>query len=353
MDTSYALKSNRTFRQILAVIIGFSGLLGFLIYRISENAYSFGTVLIHKLTTDCDCASMTALLSMHPYIFGALFSLSLLIIFALVFFIVKLARLIFRTRKFYGRYTNLSRMKPSPKLREILAGIGLDQNRVIEVRESKPIVFCYGLWIPKICLSNGLVKMLNRHELRAVLLHENSHLTSYEPAKLFFVKFFCSIFFFLPGLKTGARRYATYSELAADELATNNFTDKPRLAIAILKISEKEDQILLRDGLALSFFTSTIEERVNKLADNNYTPQFRLFGRGVLFNLSVLAFAIMLLVGLTADSAKAFAMHNISCSIDSAPNNPTATVACVPNNNPLNCEANAVSQHSNPSCYEN
>ncbi|MEK7644243.1 MAG: M56 family metallopeptidase [Patescibacteria group bacterium] len=351
MADSYALKSKRTFRQILVAISAFSGLLVFLIYRISENAYSFGTVLIHKLTTDCDCAPMTALLSMHPYIFGALSTLSILIISAFIFFIAKLARLIYRTRKFYGSYTKLSKTKHSPKLREILSNIGLGRDKVIEIREAKPIVFCYGFWIPRICISTGLVKMLNRNELQAVMLHENSHRRSYEPAKLFIVKFFCSIFFFLPGLKTYARQYATYSELAADEKATNNFTDKPRLAIAILKISEKEDRILLRDGLALSFFSSTIEERVNKLADNNYTPQFRLLGRGVLFNLGALVIAVMLLVGLTADSSAAFAMHNRSCSADSKESTENAT-ACLSNSNQLSCEANPSVPHSSQSCYE-
>lgn len=318
MKNTFAKKSDKAFREIILVIAAFSGLLIFLIFKISKNAYLYASVLLHKLTADCGCTQMTQLLAMHPYIFGALFTLSILIVTAIIFSICKLIKLYLQTRKFSLERTRPARTKHSPKLRQIIVELDLDKNRIIEVRKSKPIAFCFGLWIPKVCISTGLIKMLNKDELAAVLLHENSHLIAREPAKLFIVKFFYSIFFFLPGIKTSIHKYATFSELAADELATDNFTDQPKLVRAIMKIAEKEDQIILRDGLALSFFTSTIEERVNKLADNTYMPKFRLWGRGFLYSLGAVAITAMLLVVLITDSAKAFDMHSAGqCEMNS------------------------------------
>lgn len=326
---NFAKKSNQTFQQILLIITIFSSLLAFLIFKILKNAYLYASVLVHKLVADCGCTQMTQLITMHPYVFSALFTLTALIIASFIFSAYKLIKLIISTRKFSSLYTKYTRTKHSLKLKKIIADLKLDQSKIIEIRESKPTVFCFGILIPKICISTGLIKMLDRDELEAVLLHENSHLIAHEPTKLFIVKFFYSIFFFLPGLKTSINKYTTYSELAADELATNNFTDRPKLARAIMKITDREDTLLLRDGLALSFFTSTINERVNKLSDNSYIPKFKMWGKGFLLSLFSVGLASMLLIVLLSDSAEAFNMHNAS-----------------------QCELNSVSniQHQNQSC---
>lgn len=160
------------------------------------------------------------------------------------------------------------------------------------------------------CVSNSLVKILSKDELKAVLLHEHSHMIAKEPMKLFIIKFFYNVFFFLPGIKTYVNKYITFSELAADERATNNFADRAKLAGAIFKISQEEERYLLRSELALSFFTSTIAERVNKLSDDNYVPNFRILDKEFLFRLCSVIFIMLFVVMFLSDSAKALVMHN-------------------------------------------
>lgn len=350
MQENFAKKSNQTFNRIALIITAFSSLLAFLIFKISQNAYLYAGVLIHKLTADCGCTQMTQLIAMHPYIFSALFTLSILILSAFIFSIYRLFRLAVHTRKFSLSHTKITKSKHSSKLKQSISDLHLDQNKIIETRENKPIVFCFGLWIPKVCISTGLIKMLNKDELEAVLLHENSHMIAHEPAKLFIVKFFYSIFFFIPGMKTYAHKFATYSELAADERATVNFTNRPRLARAIMKILDREDQLVMRDGLALSFFTSTIEERVNKLSDNSYTPKFKIWGRGFLFSLSSVAIITLLLIALLSDSTKAFNMHSDGlCEADYSQNKNTAQ-SCNLNNYQKSCRNNLDAHHQSQSC---
>lgn len=57
-------------------------------------------------------------------------------------------------------------------------------NRVDVVRSEQPYAYCYGLLRPRICLSTGLVHLLDDEELEAVLLHERYHLQNYDPLKI-------------------------------------------------------------------------------------------------------------------------------------------------------------------------
>ena len=341
MEWTFAVKSNKIFKQIALIIAAVVGLSFFIFFQIFQRVYLYAGVLIHKYKTDCGCTQMTQLLAMHPFIFGALLALSLVIIVFMGWAVYKFIRLSVQTRKFSNQYLTKARTKHSTKLEQIVNVLQLDKKRIIEIREAKPVVFCYGLSRPKVCISSGLIKILKQEELEAVLLHEHSHMVANEPIKLFIIKFFYSIFFFLPGIKTYLNKYVTFSELAADERATNNFTDRSKLARAILKISQAEDQHLLRTGLALSFFTSTIDERVNKLTDNAYIPKFSFFGKGFLFSLGAVIMATLLMIVLLSDSTQAFNMHdNGSCVATTLKANQSISQACELNSNQAICDQN-------------
>ena len=310
MKRIFANKSNRVFREIAFIITAVFGILSFFIFNIFQKAYLYVDILIHKFKTNCGCAEMAQLFVMHPFIFGALVVLVIFIIAFVSFFVYKLMKLIFQTGKFSKQYLVHKKHKHSSKLKQIISDLNLDKNKIVEVRDSKPIVFCFGLFNPKVCISNGLVKILNKDELEAVLLHEHSHMIANEPLKLFVIKLFYSVFFFLPGIKTYVNKYITFSELAADELATNNFTDRSKLARAIFKISKEEEKHLFRSELALSFFTSTIAERVNKLFDSNYAPKFRMLGKEFFLRLFFAVFVVLFTVIFLSGSTKALTMHN-------------------------------------------
>ena len=69
-----------------------------------------------------------------------------------------------------------------------------------------------------------------------------------------------------------------FSELAADEWATDGFKNKASLASALCKALKWKKELFKKNELAISFFADrVIEARVNKLADSNYRPKFKLF----------------------------------------------------------------------------
>ncbi|KKQ27235.1 MAG: Peptidase, M56 family [Candidatus Magasanikbacteria bacterium GW2011_GWC2_37_14] len=346
MKQTFAQRSSRSFGQLALIFIAVATLVSFLFFKIAQRIKLLATVFIHKLEVACGCTQMTQLAAMHPFITTAIVILSVLILAFIVFLVYKFVTLLVQTRKFYREHLKMAKMNLSSRLKRTIFNLGIKSSLITEIKENKPVVFCYGLIRPRICVSSGLVKILKHDELQAVLLHENQHRLSFDPLKLFVIKFFQNIFFFLPGLKTFINKYLTFSELAADEQATNNFTDGPKLARAIFKITQVEEQNTLRTGLATSFFTSTIEERVNKLADNNYLPQFKIWGRGFVFGISAVILVVLATFIFLADSTKAFDMHNTgNCAYserDHSSCNLTSESVCG-NTNSLNqksCEVN-------------
>lgn len=310
MKQYFAKRSSSVFRQIIFIIMSIFGLVFFLFFKIYQKVYLYGGILVHSIKTACKCTQMTQLIAMHPLIFGALFVLSLIIITFLSYSFYKLIKLLIQTRNFSAQYLANEKPKHSAKLRQIIFDLHLNKKRIIEIREVKPTVFCFGLFRPKVCISSGLIKILRKDELGAVLLHEHQHMVVKEPLKLFVVKYFQSIFFFLPGIRTVINKYITFSELAADERASDDSVGRSKLARAIFKISEAEEKQLLRSELALSFFSSVIEERVNWLSDNDYVPKFKLWSKGFLFGLGLVTFGILTVFVFLSGSAKAYEMHN-------------------------------------------
>lgn len=315
MSLNFDRKTKKIFRQIALIIIAISSLISLVIFKISEKIYLYSLILIHKFKTACQCVQM-AQFSMHPLVFISLGLLGVIIMTFVVSSVIKLFRIISQTNRFVKNYLEKAKFGHSSKLKRVMTYLNLNKNKVTEIDESKPVVFCYGLIRSKICISNGLVKLLRNDELEAVLLHEKHHMVSREPLKLFVIKYFRSIFFFVPGIKIFIRKYAIYSELAADEEATNNFNNKSKLARALFKISEKEEEQVPNRGLALSFFSSVISERVNTLSDHDYTPKFKLLSKGFFVSAFTIVISSALVFILLTDTSKAFEMHNMgSCAL--------------------------------------
>jgi len=309
MKGTFAKISQRAFRQLLFIALAVTGVTAVLFYKILQDGYLYGRILIHKIVDNCNCLPMKTLMTMHPWIFYTSIALGLIAVSFIFFATYILAKLAWQTRKYSARHLALSKTAHTSRLAQVISDLSLEASRIIETGSPVATVFCYGIWRPKICISEGLLEILSQDELEAVLLHENQHMMVREPAKIFIIKCFQHIFFFLPGLKETIKKYLAYSELAADESATANFTDKSKLARALLKISEAEERTVLRRGLALSFFSSIFAERIKKLSDNAYIPNFKIWGKGFAISLSAVALICLIAFIFVADSTKAFDMH--------------------------------------------
>ncbi len=273
-------KANLVLVQLTAISLVLSGLIGLTVFKFYKYFTFIIKSLLGNIQTVCGCQVPVSFTG-HPYIITGLFILAVGLLTAILSFTIKSVRIYLKTSRFIKKYT-ARRNVISQKLNQIAKQVNLS-DKIIEIQTEEPMVFCYGFINPRICISSSVVNSLSSAELTAVLLHEQHHLKVYEPIKLFLIKIISNALFFIPGIKNLTKQYAVFSELAADETATDNFKNKAPLAQALNKILAQKENMLIQKGLAISFFSQIIEERVNKLVDNNYSPKLK-FGFIKLFS---------------------------------------------------------------------
>ncbi len=99
-----------------------------------------------------------------------------------------------------------------------------------------PVCFCHGLRRPRICVSAGLVALLDDLELAAVLRHERHHLARRDPARLLAARALCAGIGFVPGVAGIYDSFAAATEIAADTAASTDEAGHLALAQAVLKL---------------------------------------------------------------------------------------------------------------------
>ena len=265
-------------------------LLAGLIFKIYNYIFSAaGEFMLSKANAACGCAAFTsesrsALVGFLLFVGGALALTIIIAAGRVVFSTIKTNNFVKIQWLASARGGSASGGKNSLKLAQITNMLGIT-NQVAEIRSNDPIIFCHGIINPKICISSKIVDILSFSELRAVLLHETQHIISREPARLLAIKFI-NTFRFIPGIKNLTKKYLSFSELAADELATNNFTEKIDLARAMRKVLALKEKAIIQSGMALSFFSQITEDRVRALSEDDYTPTYKREIIKVLFGIA-------------------------------------------------------------------
>ncbi len=159
----------------------------------------------------------------------------------------------------------------------------------IDFIESKDeISFCYGVISPRICISSALVSSLSIDELKAVLLHEYTHLQNKDPLKILLLKSITSMFFFIPILKDIQNYFMLAKEIDADQMVMADINNKPYLKSALTKILGSS---LNKFNIA-NFSESTIlEQRILIASGYKKKVTFRASSQSIIVSLlSILLF---------------------------------------------------------------
>ncbi len=206
----------------------------------------------------------------------------------------------------------LDRPRPLP---ERLAGLVQSQGmmgRLDFVDHPVPLSFCHGLCRPRICVSAGLLGLLDDAELAAVLRHEHHHLARHDPARLLVARALCDGIGFLPGVAAVFERYIAAMEIAADAASARDDEDRLLLAEAVLKLLRAQQHLRGLPAAPISPFSPLVARVESLLAPGSSAPrlQARTFAQ--------LAVGIGMLMFLTAApialSAKPDPLH--PCTID-------------------------------------
>ena len=142
------------------------------------------------------------------------------------------------------------------------AGLDLD-GRVDVVADERPFSFCYWFLRPRVCLSMGLVRRLDRDELRSVLLHERYHLRHRDPLRLVVARYFAAGLYVVPVVDELLGFYTLQKEIAADEEAVR-VQGVSSLASALYKLLPDADDVSLGLLVPVSSLSVT-EARIDQL----------------------------------------------------------------------------------------
>jgi len=133
-----------------------------------------------------------------------------------LFFIVRIFLEIARSGRHGGRA--LAALEPAfaRRLGGILDGAGIPRDRLlVTARFVVPTVA--GLFRPRIVFPEHLVRELSEEELRAILLHEETHRRRRDPLRAAAQRLCMSLFFFYPLIYPVLRRLQSTAEFACDE----------------------------------------------------------------------------------------------------------------------------------------
>lgn len=321
LKNNLKFRANFSFYQVLSIGLAIFVLLIYLSINLYPKIILMSKTFFNKLDAVCGCANYLSFTN-HPTIFTSLIIAGIVLLGFFSFAIFKTIKLRKTTNKFIKNNLKKQKTKYSYKLNKISQRLEI-QDRLDEINDSKPIIFCYGLIKSRICISAGLVKKLSEDELNAVLLHEKHHLLVGDPLKLFLVKLISKILFFIPGIRYLANQYIIHSELLADAYATNSFKNKVALASALDSIFEWEEQLAIRNNLALSFFSDNLStnERINKLADNHYSPKFKVITPRLIASVLMLISSLIYFnnfVSINTQIIKEGTMHCLNMTSDVA-----------------------------------
>lgn len=180
---------------------------------------------------------------------GSYALLSLLVVGALRG-LISLVMQTYRTRQAIRRLLQFAQ-PPDPSLRARFASLRLD-GRIDLIRAAAPLAFCYGFFRPRICVSTGLVSLLQADELTALLWHEHYQLLRRDPLKMAVGRAWSAAFFFVPLIHILYRQYLISKEVEADRYACGQQGRTDALAEALWVLVERSAVLTREDTPTLA-----------------------------------------------------------------------------------------------------
>ena len=217
-----------------------------------------------------------------------------------IYALIKAARRMINARraaKTLNRITTTNNVKTQP-------------GPVVAIKDDLPAAFTFGLLRPRIYISTGLVKKLDRQELLGVFHHELHHKKNLDPLKLFIMNFIADALFYIPAISALSRSMAIKYELSADAKAAEKINDPLALASAIVKVG-----ISGRPGIpAVGISGDPAAMRVRRLTGDKIAENRRIGLTTCLTSILAAAFIIVFLIVPVASSHARQACSTDHCS---------------------------------------
>lgn len=279
-------------------LLAFTGMLLFLTFGHIVVIYKYFLVLVHHGLYYCQLMA-NSLSFQLPGEYGKI--LAGVLMLAVVFTLFKLLGLILNVFAFRKSLLNKKDEHPD-RLMSLFVSLGIKEN-VFIFTQAKPQAFCFGIRNPKIYISTGLIQLMSPNELEVILRHEKYHLEHRDTLTLLLASMIESLFPFFPVVSDFIRVYRTDREVAADNAATTNATDKQSLKDVLRKLIQYEpdsNPIFLPAMMSVD----TLEARIRTM--NVIDNPYKKIG---LKNLGLSVVSLIALLGLMVTPVNAIELH--------------------------------------------
>jgi len=173
------------------------------------------------------------------------------------------AKQLFLSHKAYQRITVYRHEQLTIEINQQYAA---GKHHITVMCHPEPIAFTMGFLKPKIILSTGLLQLLDKTELDAVILHELYHQKHGDPVKTFVLHLLATVMWYLPIINCLMQKYKMIRELLADQYAVNEQGTPTHVGSALLKLLKKGQATPLPFS-HVSFADTSINYRIKQLLD--------------------------------------------------------------------------------------
>jgi Zn-dependent protease with chaperone function len=179
----------------------------------------------------------------------------------------------------------------------LLKKLAIEKQMVI-LDEPAPSAFCFGIFRPKIYISNSLISLLSLEELETILVHEKYHLDHYDTLIMLAIYSVRHFFPFFPLLQDLISNYRIEREIRADQAAISVRGEKDSL-ISVLKKLLQYDSSIYAFAPALAD-EETLDARIHALIHADYHLGTFRPDRIIFSVLSILVFSLICFIPVQA-----------------------------------------------------
>ncbi len=277
--------------------VAFLGLLGAFFVLTTAILNKYVPLLLHHTVYYCQELLNSFSIQLPKGLGFSVFGIALILMAVVA---IKIVMTVIKIQRF--RHHLLAKRVKNDQLKFLEKKLALN-DKVVLMKDSRPQAFCFGIRNPKIYISSGLLQLMNQKELEVILRHEKYQLKHRDTLTLLLATMIESLFPFFPVVSDFIRVYRMDREVAADNAAITNATDKQSLKDVLRKLIQYEPDT---NPLFLPAIMSidTLEARIHSmnLIDTTYK---KISVR----NLSVSVLSLIALLGLMVTPVNAIELH--------------------------------------------
>ncbi len=259
----------------------------------------------------CGCA-VGRVFSENPLLMGLGGALALVFAGGLIYGLIYMIRSIRSTRKFAAAVA--VRALPLPRALEAMTSDLQLPARVIFFASPRSEAYSNGILRPTIAISSDCLNRLSESEIKAVLLHEASHVSRHDPLRFLILETIARVVFYIPFISSMVAHLRTVGEVAADGC----IEDRAALGRALISMSchGKESE-----GPS---FANALGARIKRLMDPSAPLTIVVGIRSIVVSMVVIVSAIIVLgthpvTAVGAGVCTKIASCNHATRIDTAP----------------------------------